>query len=505
MAVTDVKNFFHRFDSDLALEFMELAVSQRAVVSVTDGEVTGMTKIRRFDLQEQNPFLILQAFSPIDANAMVRNQREVECRMTVMNHGNLYHLRFHVIFCGLREEQGLLEAVSTPPLDLKFASEQYIARTNPGHPLSIVIPGYRDEEHVHVKALAVQGLFLEDRLMADTLTLVSGRHRIRLDFGKDGYISVEGEFHEGNGSMVEFRYNRLSDSNLQMVEEYLNRIYIETRHIGAEKKTGSTLAAHTHSKTFSILGLSGDTDLVKSLKKVFEPTEIAFTAESDIPRLSRQLGRRSWLLVLVDGSFPGIDLWAFSRNLHDVSKQANVVLPPILLLSDDLSEDGIVYAQYCGIQHVYSRQEFFKNAVLRIGQATGHREWLKSGDSSKIVVIIDDDRNVTFPLEHALNRLGYDAVIFTKAMEAVQSIPHIRPCGIVLEPALRQGDGKDACRVLKRNPFTQTIPLIVLSVIKDAKERKVVDQCGVNVFLQKPMPTSEIVQEVEKRIRRGIP
>jgi len=124
---------------------------------------------------------------------------------------------------------------------------------------------------------------------------------------------------------------------------------------------------------------------------------------------------------------------------------------------------------------------------------------LGAGDKSSdlpVVLVIDDDRNITFPLEHALGMQGFKPIIAQTGSDGVRYAKANPPSCIVLEPAIRTKDGLNAARILKRMPFTKNIPLVILTVIKERKEIDMVTQLGVSSFLRKPVETSVIVQKI---------
>jgi DNA-binding response OmpR family regulator len=113
-----------------------------------------------------------------------------------------------------------------------------------------------------------------------------------------------------------------------------------------------------------------------------------------------------------------------------------------------------------------------------------------------IIVVIDDDKNVVFTLEHALKEQGYKPILASTGSEGVRLAKDLKPSCIVLEIAVRSGDGLGACRMLKKMPFTRKIPVIVLTASRDVSDRETALQNGVEEYLIKPIVTSAILSKI---------
>lgn len=77
-----------------------------------------------------------------------------------------------------------------------------------------------------------------------------------------------------------------------------------------------------------------------------------------------------------------------------------------------------------------------------------------------------------------------------------------RPGLILLDLMLPGMDGKDVCRGLKSNPFTQSIPILMLTAKAEEMDRVVGFELGADDYVTKPFSPRELVLRVKAILRR---
>ncbi|MBD2774711.1 response regulator [Iningainema tapete] len=80
-------------------------------------------------------------------------------------------------------------------------------------------------------------------------------------------------------------------------------------------------------------------------------------------------------------------------------------------------------------------------------------------------------------------------------MEAITQVKATKPDLIVLDVMMPQISGFDVVAVLKNNPETMGIPIIILSIIEENKRGY---QLGVNHYLTKPIHKEELLKNISK-------
>ena len=120
---------------------------------------------------------------------------------------------------------------------------------------------------------------------------------------------------------------------------------------------------------------------------------------------------------------------------------------------------------------------------------------LNSGSSSKNILIVDDDASIRSLLKQELEYSGYITDEAPDGLEALDKIKHKKYDLIILDVMMPGLSGFDVARVLKSNPDTVDIPIIILSVVED-KETGV--KIGVEKYLIKGVEYPQLLNEVEE-------
>jgi two-component system response regulator len=118
---------------------------------------------------------------------------------------------------------------------------------------------------------------------------------------------------------------------------------------------------------------------------------------------------------------------------------------------------------------------------------------------------VDDSAFMVQALEEAkfrgrlrIVRDGLEAltVIFGTGNPA-ESAPVIQPKFIILDLKLPKLDGLEVLRLLKTNPHTRPIPIVILSSSQEKRDLDASYQLGVNSFMVKPIDFDEFGEAVK--------
>ena len=107
------------------------------------------------------------------------------------------------------------------------------------------------------------------------------------------------------------------------------------------------------------------------------------------------------------------------------------------------------------------------------------------GKASQIL-IVDDDDSIRSLLQQELGDAGYSIEEARNGKEALAAVRKQRPDLIILDIMMPEMNGFDVAAVLKNDPQTMDIPIIVLSIVQD-KTRGF--RIGVDRYLTKPIDT----------------
>jgi len=119
----------------------------------------------------------------------------------------------------------------------------------------------------------------------------------------------------------------------------------------------------------------------------------------------------------------------------------------------------------------------------------------------KTILIADDDPNIRELLKQSLEAEAYEVRQATNGKDAIAKAKTLQPDLIVLDVKMPHMNGFDAAAVLKNDPNTMGIPIIMLSIVQD-RERGY--RIGVDRYLTKPIDRSELLREIDFLLSQGV-
>lgn len=124
---------------------------------------------------------------------------------------------------------------------------------------------------------------------------------------------------------------------------------------------------------------------------------------------------------------------------------------------------------------------------------------LKSVANAQIL-IVDDDESIRSLLRQELTEAGYLTSEVSNGKEAIESIRENRPDLIILDIMMPEINGFDVAAILKNDPQTMDIPIIILSIVQD-KARGF--RIGVDRYLTKPIDTAQLFEDIGALLEQG--
>jgi signal transduction histidine kinase/DNA-binding response OmpR family regulator len=129
------------------------------------------------------------------------------------------------------------------------------------------------------------------------------------------------------------------------------------------------------------------------------------------------------------------------------------------------------------------------------------RERVPTHDAhDKSVLVVDDDSNIRSLLQQELTEAGYKVRLAEDGRKALTLIREETPGLVILDVMMPEMNGFDVAAVLKNDPATMDIPIIILSILED-KERGF--RLGVDRYLTKPIDTASLFHEVDTLLDQG--
>ncbi len=116
------------------------------------------------------------------------------------------------------------------------------------------------------------------------------------------------------------------------------------------------------------------------------------------------------------------------------------------------------------------------------------------------ILIVDDDESIRSLLRQELTEAGYLTSEASNGKEAIESIRENRPDLVILDIMMPEINGFDVAAILKNDPQTMDIPIIILSIVQD-KARGF--RIGVDRYLTKPIDTAQLFEDIGSLLEQG--
>ena len=122
------------------------------------------------------------------------------------------------------------------------------------------------------------------------------------------------------------------------------------------------------------------------------------------------------------------------------------------------------------------------------------------------ILVVEDERDIRELIGFTLRFAGFEVVLAANGAEAIEKAPQVQPDLILLDVRMPRMTGYEACRHLKENPATSTIPIVFLSAKGQDGEIKRGLDSGAVEYIVKPFAPDELTSQVKDILQRvGVP
>ena len=118
------------------------------------------------------------------------------------------------------------------------------------------------------------------------------------------------------------------------------------------------------------------------------------------------------------------------------------------------------------------------------------------------ILAVDDEPNILLSLEYMLEREGYDVHTARDGDEALEVAGRVRPDLVLLDVAMPHRDGYEVCRILRSNPETAPIKVIMLTAKGQLLEKKKGLEVGADLYVPKPFSADDLLDKIRTLLAR---
>ena len=118
------------------------------------------------------------------------------------------------------------------------------------------------------------------------------------------------------------------------------------------------------------------------------------------------------------------------------------------------------------------------------------------------ILVVEDERDIVELLKYNLQQEDFEVDTVRNGADALQRAVDNPPDLILLDLMLPEVDGLIVCRLLKNDPRTKKIPIIMLTAKVDESDRVTGLELGADDYITKPFSPREVVLRVNAVLRR---
>lgn len=115
------------------------------------------------------------------------------------------------------------------------------------------------------------------------------------------------------------------------------------------------------------------------------------------------------------------------------------------------------------------------------------------------ILVVDDEPNIREMLRQSLEEEGYEVAEAINGIDAISKAKAVKPDLIILDVIIPHIDGFDVAAVLKNDPETRGIPIIIVSLIQDTERGC---RLGVDRYFTKPINVAGLLKEIGWLLRQ---
>jgi CheY-like chemotaxis protein len=116
----------------------------------------------------------------------------------------------------------------------------------------------------------------------------------------------------------------------------------------------------------------------------------------------------------------------------------------------------------------------------------------------KKVLIVEDEPDIAGALKARLDLEGYRVVLAKDGQEGVQKARAEKPDLMLLDIMIPLLNGYDVLNLVKTDPATRSIPVVVLTALPHVEDAENAFKAGADDFLNKPYTNERLMQKVWK-------
>ena len=118
------------------------------------------------------------------------------------------------------------------------------------------------------------------------------------------------------------------------------------------------------------------------------------------------------------------------------------------------------------------------------------------------LLLVEDVPDTREMYAEYLRHCGYDVSTATNGAEALDAARELKPDMILMDAAMPGLDGWTATQLLKNDPRTRDVPVLILTAHVFAEHKRRAEEVGADGFIGKPCMPDELAREIAAALIR---
>lgn len=124
---------------------------------------------------------------------------------------------------------------------------------------------------------------------------------------------------------------------------------------------------------------------------------------------------------------------------------------------------------------------------------------------SEKILIVEDEPAIVTMLEYNLQSEGYETIVATDGLTALEMAEKERPALILLDWVLPKMTGVEVCRNIRRKSQNSEIPIIMVTARGEESDKVLGLKLGADDYITKPFSVPELSARIKAVLRRSGP
>lgn len=120
---------------------------------------------------------------------------------------------------------------------------------------------------------------------------------------------------------------------------------------------------------------------------------------------------------------------------------------------------------------------------------------------TKKILLIDDSKTQLYSLKIILSKAGFDVITADNAINGIEMVYQNMPDLVISDIVMPSINGYQLCRLLKNDPATQNIPIVLLTILDGKIDKFWGLKAGAEKFLNKESEPENIISEIEEILK----